>query len=493
MKLSELLQFNDIVIQCHDNPDADALASGFAAYTYLKSKGKVPRLVYGGRFPLQKSNLMLMKEELQIPIEYVSTLDLPELLLMVDCQYQGGNAQVFEAQNIAVIDHHQVSTTLPELSEVRSNLGSCATILYDMLLSENYDFSANTALATALYYGLLTDTNNFAELHHPLDKDLRDDMLYSKPLITLFRNSNLSFEELTIAGEALLGYEYNEEHRYAIAEAKPCDPNILGLISDMILEVHGVDSCVIYSRLPFGVKFSVRSCVKEVNAGELAEFIASKIGNGGGHREKAGGFLQSELMTEISDFPAHLHSQLCDYFGNTTIIYASQFEANISEFEEYRKKNLPIGYAKATDLLPAGASALVRTLEGDLEITISDDINIMIGIKGEVYPIQKSKFEKSYQTLETPYVFDAEYLPNIKDQTTGEKVDLLPNAHSCVSSGEVKILAKPITSRVKIFTAWDPEKYMLGLPGDYLGVRTDDLHDCYIVEKNIFHLTYEKA
>ena len=40
MKLSELLMFNPIIVQCHDNPDADAIASGYALYSYFKEKGK---------------------------------------------------------------------------------------------------------------------------------------------------------------------------------------------------------------------------------------------------------------------------------------------------------------------------------------------------------------------------------------------------------------------------------------------------------------------
>ena len=48
MKLSKLLQYNQIIVQCHDNPDADAIASGFGVYTYLKMHGKNVRLVYGG-------------------------------------------------------------------------------------------------------------------------------------------------------------------------------------------------------------------------------------------------------------------------------------------------------------------------------------------------------------------------------------------------------------------------------------------------------------
>lgn len=43
-----------------------------------------------------------------------------------------------------------------------------------------------------------------------------------------------------------------------------------------------------------------------------------------------------------------------------------------------------------------------------------------------------------------------------------------------------------------MFTAWDEEKYMLGKPGDYLAVRSDDKHDIYVVERDIFFKTYEE-
>ena len=46
MKLSDLLKFDSIVIQCHDNPDADAIGSGFALYSYFRDKGKNVRFIY---------------------------------------------------------------------------------------------------------------------------------------------------------------------------------------------------------------------------------------------------------------------------------------------------------------------------------------------------------------------------------------------------------------------------------------------------------------
>ena len=42
MQLKDLLKYNDIVIQCHDNPDADALASGYALWWYLTKNGRRP-------------------------------------------------------------------------------------------------------------------------------------------------------------------------------------------------------------------------------------------------------------------------------------------------------------------------------------------------------------------------------------------------------------------------------------------------------------------
>ena len=83
MRLSDLLKYNDIVIQCHDNPDADALASGFALYTFLKSKGKEPEFLYRGVHPISKSNLQIMVEELKIPVVYAPEYDrVPDVLLV---------------------------------------------------------------------------------------------------------------------------------------------------------------------------------------------------------------------------------------------------------------------------------------------------------------------------------------------------------------------------------------------------------------------------
>ena len=307
MKLSQLTEFSQITSHCHDNPEADASAAGFGLFCFFKEAGVEVSLVYAGRNRIGKTNLCMMIEKLKIPITYLEDTETPirGLLLMVDCQYGGGNVTRLSAEHVAEIDHHTsntVETVETELSEIHPSLGSCATLVWQMLLEEDFDFMGQSRLGTAFYYGLFNDTNQFAEIYNPLDMEMRDRIPCDKQLITQFRNSTLSLKELETAGIALIRQNYNSEGHFTVIHAEPCDPNLLGLISDFVLQVDEIHSCVVYSEQPDGYKFSVRSCVSQISAAKMAEYLAVGIGSGGGHVEKAGGFLsRSKYEKTIGD------------------------------------------------------------------------------------------------------------------------------------------------------------------------------------------------
>lgn len=519
MKLHELLSYNQIVVQCHDNPDADAIASGYAVYLYLLKNSKAVRLVYGGYNLIRKSNLVLMVKELDIPIEHVESLDNPELLVTVDGQYGESNMTRFEAQNIAVIDHHRISGKLPVLSEVRSNLGACATLVWQLLKDENFDMREQGRMVTALYYGLYMDTNGFSEISHPLDRDLRDGADFDKILITRLRNANLSLEELETAGAALLHCDYDEEHRFAIVKAGQCDPNILGIISDLILEVDAVDSCLVFNILPNRVKLSVRSCIKEVKANELAKEICAGIGDGGGHIVKSGGNIKMELLIPAyekycqeyhltprmelqedgkkerptdSAIKSFLNKRVEDYFKNSEIIYARTYEPNWTEMKAYRKKPLPVGYIRATDLCREGGSITLRSIDGDVEIQAQPDTIIMVGMEGEAYISREAGFQQNYTCYEEKFVLNsAEYRPTLRINAEDTVISLLDYAKVCVPTGEAVIRARRLDHNVKIFPVWDESAYKLGIVGDYLAVNSEDAHDVYTIKRQVFEQLYE--
>lgn len=486
----------NICVQCHDNPDADALASGYALYQYFKEAGIQVQLIYGGKNEITKPNLRLMVSELEIPIQHIDTLPECDLLITTDCQYGSGNVTRFEAPRVAMIDHHQCGFKPDDDCCIRSNLGSCSTVVWDLLTKEGMDVNKNGKLATALYYGLYSDTNCFDEVYHPLDRDMRDSLKRDDILLFQLMNTNLSLEELNITSKALREQKYFSTYRFSVIPTEQCDPNILGIISDFIIQVEKVDTCVAFNLNPNGYKLSVRSCIREVKANELAEELCKDIGNGGGHVTKAGGFIAQNMLDKKyphADMEQLLVDRMKEYYDSYDIIYAESHVMDKSDMKRYRKKAVRVGFVKALDLLPADTPVIIRALEGDVDLVIRQGLYFMVGVEGEVYPIEQKKFESSYKLADgSPDLMEMDYEPTIHDTIHGRVYSLTEHMQTCVSTGETHIYARKLTKNVKIFTSWDRNKYYRGLVGDYIAVREDDPHDIYIVRGDIFNRTYEE-
>ena len=165
----------------------------------------------------------------------------------------------------------------------------------DELKEKGYDANANIHVATALYYGLYSDTGQFSEIYSAQDKTMRDELKIDREVMDEMVTSNLSRRELCIAGEALRDHIYNGEYRYALVSTEPCDPNLLGVICDLVNQVATIDACVVYNETATGYKLSVR-CAKQVGASRLADALTKDIGTGGGHANKAGGMIMKKLI-----------------------------------------------------------------------------------------------------------------------------------------------------------------------------------------------------
>ncbi len=520
LRLERLLDFDRIVIQAHNNPDADAIASGYGILAYLKAHGyrqgkagegqKTVRFVYedGG---IRKPNLVLLAEYLGDPIEQTSHIGKADLLLYVDCQPGERNVGRFveeqEENRVfqrAVIDHHQVREAgrLPSLQRL-CNYGSCATLVWQMLREAGYDVDEDEKLSTALYYGLFTDTNKLEEIFHPCDKDMRDQLKFNTGTITFFRNSNLSVRDLEIVSETLRnyqsreGYDYNSEYKFAVLAAEDCDDqNVLGIISDMLIEVHGIDVCAVYLVYDNYAQLSVRSCIRETRANELARYLTINEKNGGGHLLKAGGRLFKEYVEKAGNsFDAQgirecLYSRMAEYFGEEDVFYAifdpgnplfsRQSYPDLSQGVRFLKKaGEKRGVVRAGDILfgqqgnresrhaTEEKEVVVRMMEGDFVVDLDKGDYIMLGVD-EVYPIKKEDFDDKYTATEEPYRMELEYLPTVRSALTGESVLLFPYAKVCIARAEAsRVYGQRLKRRTKLFTEWG-DSYMLGEKGDWL-------------------------
>jgi len=509
MNFNQIQQFKKIVIQCHDNPDADSLACAYAISEYFKLSQIKTEIVYSGFTPVSKSNLKLMMDELEMKAHFIPKNDDSTdyrqepgtLLLVVDGQYGSGNVKKLPAAAIGMIDHH---IHLPEMPptvfcDIRPFLGSCSTLVWQLLKNCEFDFDTHIRVSTALYYGLYTDTGALTEIVHPLDKDLRDNIRYDKTLIKKLRNSNLTQEDITLAGKSLMSGRIDLATKSAVYYTEPCDPNMLGFISDLVLQVDTIDSCVVFCEVSGGIKLSVRSCVREIMASELADYLCEGGGSGGGHTDKAGGFISADFISRSGFSPLDfLSSRYIGYFKNYDLIYSGFYKPDLSTFEQYSKLKIPIGYVRTTDIFPEGVEMIVRMLEGDANFISDPNTYLMVGIREEVYPITREKFEKSYEVLSGEYaphhelLTEAHYIPTVKNAREGLAENIERHIRPCVNRGEVVIYARQLAKSAKVFTAWNKEGYLYGKPGDWLAVRSDDLNDVYIIQNSIFTLTYRK-
>lgn len=217
--LQRFLKYSDICIQCHNNPDADTIASAFGLYRYFSRKGITTSIIYGGSGKITKSNTRMMIEQCQIPIQYTTENPETELLLLVDCQYGSGNVQRFEAENVAMVDHHIQVVELKEDDLIKSNYQSCSTIVYELLKEEQYPVEEDQELKTALRYGLYTDTASFSDLFGSADMSMCRELFSEDPLFEKLIKSNMSVAELLVVSDAMYNHFFDVERRFCIVEA----------------------------------------------------------------------------------------------------------------------------------------------------------------------------------------------------------------------------------------------------------------------------------
>ena len=509
--LKHLLSYDDIVIQAHNDPDADAIASGFALCRYLEKNGKKPRFVYAGEREISKPNMLIMINKLGIQVSHVNDLNengaVPQLLITVDCFHGEGNVGSFAAENVIVIDHHRLpkGKPVPKHSVIKENYGSCAAVIYELFNEIGFHINEDQDVATALYYGLYMDTVGLSEISTPIDRELRDTANYNQALIRLLVNTNLTEEELSIIGKALSDCRYaphpdrsaisddpslpKQQSAYTIADS--CDPNLLGIISDTLIQVDMVSDCVVCCPYHNGYKISVRTCTNSVKAPDLAAFITHGYGGGGGHDNKAGGCIdyQSSLPKDIMDFIAE---RIHDFFTKPDVIFAGKDHPDFSGAKHFRKKDIILGYIPTALLSPDGEDIHIRMLEGDITLSPDPDIYLMVGLIGEVYPIKREKFEKKYAPCEGAPDVSAYYYPptaRVGQKRTGKQ--LVDYLRGCRASGNSEILAVKLNNFTKLYSLWDQENYMYGTIGDYMAHPAHDENDLYIIRGDIFTLTYE--
>ena len=282
-----------VYIQTHNVPDADAVASAYGLQYLLKKCGIASRLIYEGE--IQTNTVHRMIRELAIDIRHNSRYPIKarDKIIIVDACKGNRNVTDLIGDEIAVIDHHQVSKSddVP-FNDIRPEYGSCSSIIFSYF--NELGLRVPSRVATALLVGLNVDTNLLTRGVHIKDVETYY-LLFPKAdfghVNSILRNY-YSLDDLDSFRYVIDHLRIHKELAYCYLD-KGCPQNLLGIMGDFILSLREVDFVVLCSKNDGRVFFSLRNERSEWNAALIIQEILKGIGSGGGHADMAGGVMNA--------------------------------------------------------------------------------------------------------------------------------------------------------------------------------------------------------
>ncbi len=301
-RLHQLVQSKrKVLIVTHTNPDPDSIASAYALRHLFASWGINSVLVYGGIIGRAENKAMINR--LRIPIRSIQTVNPFNFTVvsMVDAQPFGGNAPLPPSLLPSiVIDHHPARkiSRLKEVSfvDIRSDYGSTSTILAEYLIEEGIEL--NRKLATALYYGIMSDTRDLGRNANEVDVRISA-QLYPKVLVktlSQIEHPRLPREYFRILQAALERTMWYPSKGVLISDLGAItDPDMVPLIADFLIHTDGVRWILVLGERVHEAFFSLRTTgYHQGNADRMARTLIRGIGGGsaGGHENIAGGRME---------------------------------------------------------------------------------------------------------------------------------------------------------------------------------------------------------
>jgi nanoRNase/pAp phosphatase (c-di-AMP/oligoRNAs hydrolase) len=291
--LNAMAGYEQVLVVTHDYPDPDAIASGWALRWLITEKlGKPVRLIGGGAIVRAENRHMV--KLLVPPIELVDEIEVDQrtATVLVDCSSTMSNHLLSNCrlQPIAVIDHHEVRGPRQRLAfrDIRPRIAASATIVASYLKDEHLEPPSD--LATALLYGIQTETQGSETHYTPLDRRIVTWLVkYADPgKLAEIQNAPLTreyFADLVLALQSTFAYDEAAICFLPRAEG----PETVGEVADLLIRCAGIKMVLCGAAVGEDLFISVRTGREAGNAAELVHKTLDGLGLSGGHEHRAGG------------------------------------------------------------------------------------------------------------------------------------------------------------------------------------------------------------
>jgi len=298
--IKSIKRYNHILIPIKGSPDPDALASTYMFKEICEAFG-VKATIDSPVYPSMNKNVMIVKD-LHLPIrfrEFSKSIKSCDAYAILDHQsvFIEGITGVIPC--VAHIDHHdEVKEDIPvDFKLVTQKAGSTCTIMF--FLAQELDGKINlnekkrVKTATALYYGIQTDTSNF-QYAMSLDIKARDRLMSNVDMEVIEKVSSLPFsrEGVVILNQAIQNQQIHQDWLISgLGYIEKSQRDIMAITADFLLKRDDISHVVIFAMVKSynGITLDAVFRTKQSKF-DLNGFIKRITGRGGGGRKYKGAY-----------------------------------------------------------------------------------------------------------------------------------------------------------------------------------------------------------
>ncbi|WP_051617011.1 DHH family phosphoesterase [Desulfonatronovibrio hydrogenovorans] len=270
------------------NADPDALASAMALKRILYRKVQTVAIAHVN--DISRPDNLAMIKLLRIPLFKLT----PPLAAQYDrfalVDSQPHHHPDFEKHQFSVIlDHHPLPKDKPaqaDYLEINPDYGATSSLLTEYLY--NLNIRPGKLLATALVYGIKTDTQSFERKFNDVDvrafrylTKFYNPLLLQKIVRSEFRKEWIKYFSLAFRKIKLLG------HGSSIFMGKVESPDILVILADFFSRVHNISWGMVSGIHEDSLVVIFRGDGLRKDMGKMASQMFGDLGPAGGHKQMA--------------------------------------------------------------------------------------------------------------------------------------------------------------------------------------------------------------
>jgi nanoRNase/pAp phosphatase (c-di-AMP/oligoRNAs hydrolase) len=276
--------------------DPDAIASSMALKRLLWRR--VASVAVARTNVIKRPDNLALLQFMKMPCFHISEVVLGDYtrLVMVDSQPHHQESLV-SLQFDVIIDHHPLGTyDRAKFIDVRPDYGATATMMTEYLRAAK--IKPSRTLATALFYAIKTDTNNFVRQGQLEDMRAFRFLfpLINQNMISKIENSDINRASLKYFKTALQRVKLRKDTALVYLD-KVDNPDTLVMLADFMMRIRDVNRSIAAGIFKDNLVVIFRVVGSRANAGQMASKALGAFGPAGGHK----GMARAEIPLEHLD------------------------------------------------------------------------------------------------------------------------------------------------------------------------------------------------